>query len=76
MGDLHWNITRAFHLAGRCISCGECARACPMDIPLNLLNLKISKEIFEQFSFQTGMDAEAPPPMATYKQDDDQSFIG
>jgi len=76
MGDLHWNITRAFHLAGRCISCGECARACPMDIPLNLLNLKISKEVFEQFGFQTGMDAEAPPPMATYKQEDDQSFIG
>ena len=76
MGNMHWNITRAFHLAGRCISCGECQRACPMDIPLNLVNLKNSKEIYEQFGFQTGMNAEDAPPLATYKQDDDQSFIG
>ena len=76
MGNMHWNITRAFHLAGRCIQCGECTRACPMDIPLELLNLKIAKEINEQFDFTVGLNAEDPPPLATYKEDDDQSFIG
>ncbi len=76
MGNFHWNITRAFHLAGRCVNCGECTRACPMDIPLNLLNLEIAKQVREQFGFQTGMNAEDAPPMATYKEDDDQSFIG
>jgi formate dehydrogenase subunit beta len=76
MGNLHWNITRAFHLAGRCVNCGECTRACPMDIPLELLNLKNAKEVFEHFGFKVGMNAEDPPPMATYKEDDDQSFIG
>ena len=76
MGNTHWNITRAFHLAGRCVQCGECTRACPMDIPLELLNLKIAKEIFDQFGFKVGMNAEDAPPLATYKEDDDQSFIG
>jgi formate dehydrogenase (coenzyme F420) beta subunit len=76
MGNLHWNITRAFHLTGRCVQCGECTRACPMDIPLNLLNLKIGKEVFEQFDFKVGMNAEDPPPLATYKETDDESFIG
>ncbi len=35
-GNFAWHITRAFHLAGRCVGCGECARACPAGIPLGL----------------------------------------
>jgi ferredoxin len=36
-----WNTVRAFHLLGRCISCGECQRVCPVNIPLMLLNRKL-----------------------------------
>ena len=32
-------------LAGRCISCEECERVCPMDIPLTLMNRMLEKEI-------------------------------
>lgn len=35
-GNLMYHLTRFYHLAGRCVDCGECTRACPVDIPLNL----------------------------------------
>jgi formate dehydrogenase subunit beta len=70
-----WNAVRAFHLAGRCTSCGACERACPMDIPLRLLNDKLSLDTRELYEFETGLDAETAPPLATYRPDDDESFI-
>ena len=50
LGNLEWHIIRAMHLAGRCVNCGACAKACPVDIPLNILNLKLAEEISKNFS--------------------------
>ena len=44
-GNFAWHVVRAMHLAGRCAGCAECERVCPMDIPLNLLNRKMAKEL-------------------------------
>jgi ferredoxin len=74
-GNFFWNITRAYHLAGRCTGCGECERVCPMNIPLMLLNKKIEKVIKDKFGYQAGMDPEATPPLATYKEGDSENFI-
>ena len=63
-----WHTIRAFHLAGRCISCNECERVCPVDIPLSLLNRKLEKDGLELFQFQAGMDASVTPPFATFKK--------
>ncbi len=38
-----YHMIRALHMAGRCVECGECERVCPVDIPLMLLNEKLSK---------------------------------
>jgi ferredoxin len=70
-----WNLLRAFHLAGRCIGCGQCERACPMDIPLMELNKKIEKEIKELFEYIPGIDAEEKPLLAMFKPDDPEDFI-
>lgn len=75
-GNYHWQITRAFHLAGRCVDCGECERACPVGIPLSKLNRAIAKEIKERYGFVAGMSPEEPAPLATYKEEDEQDFIG
>lgn len=74
-GNFAWNVVRAYHLAGRCIGCGECARACPMDIPLNLINKEVAMEIEENFDFRAGYDVNDEPAMITYREDDKDNFI-
>lgn len=74
-GNLAWHIIRAMHLAGRCAGCAECERACPMDIPLNLLNRKMAKELKELYGFEAGLAPVEKGPLAEYRQDDDQGFI-
>lgn len=65
-----WNLGRAFHLTGRCVSCDECHRACPVGIPLRLLNGRLVKEVLELFDFRAGESSEVTPPFATYKKDE------
>lgn len=74
-GNLAWNFIRAWHQVGRCTECGECERVCPMDIPLMLLNKKLARETEELYKYTAGKNAEQPPPLSTYKDDDDDSFF-
>ena len=46
-----FHLMRTFHTAGRCVDCGACMRACPMDVDLRFLNKKIDKDVRELFSF-------------------------
>ncbi|MFC1926932.1 4Fe-4S dicluster domain-containing protein [Chloroflexota bacterium] len=68
--NLMWNTIRAFHLAGRCIACNECERVCPANIPLSLLNRKLEQEVLNLFDFRSGMSAEVPAPLITFKKDE------
>ncbi|MHC4183957.1 MAG: 4Fe-4S dicluster domain-containing protein, partial [Planctomycetota bacterium] len=74
-GNLSWNVTRAYHLAGRCINCEECQRVCPVDIPLNLLNKKLAKEAEKSFNYRPGYNIDDELAMSTYKEDDEQEFF-
>lgn len=62
-----WHIMHALHLAGRCTDCGECERACPMDIPIQRIRRKINKEIKELFGYEAGVNPEDTPPLYTFK---------
>ena len=62
-----FQIIHAQHLAGRCTECGECERACPMDIPILTLKRKMNREIKEMFDFEAGTDPEATPPLFTFQ---------
>jgi ferredoxin len=73
--NLHFHITRAFHLAGRCIGCGECQRVCPQGIPLMDLNRKLAKDVKELFGYEAGTDPEAKPLFATFKPEDPDEGI-
>ncbi len=70
-----WNIMRAFHLAGRCISCGECESVCPANIPLMELNKKLEKDVKEMFKYTAGLDTEEKTLFGTFNPDDPNEFI-
>lgn len=75
LGNLEWHMMRAMHLAGRCIECGECARACPLGIPINLLTQKLAADMKDQFDWQAGMSLKVENPLSTFKPDDKENFI-
>ncbi len=75
-GNIAFHYIRAMHLAGRCVSCGECARACPMDIPVDLLSRFLSRRVEEAYGYKTGMDPEAEPFFLVNREDDIEEFIG
>lgn len=70
-----FQLSRTFHLAGRCIGCGECERACPMDIPLGELNMKLEKDVRELFAYEPGIDTEEKALLAQFKPEDQEDFI-
>lgn len=70
-----FHLIRAYHLAGRCVDCGECERACPMGIPLRRINRKAAKVVEESFHFQAGLDPEAKSPLVLFSSEDPEEFI-
>jgi len=74
-GNFSWNVTRAIHLAGRCVGCGECERACPVGIPLREINKKIEKDIKELFNYETGLNIEQKPLLSSFDKSDPDEWI-
>jgi ferredoxin len=56
-----FHLIRAVHMAGRCIDCGLCEEACPVDIPLRLLYRKGNAIVKDLFGYETGLSQEQPP---------------
>jgi ferredoxin len=75
LGNFEWNIVRAFHLAGRCVACGGCDRSCPVNIPLRLINYRMSREVFDNFDYFAGENTDQKPVLASFRQDDPETFI-
>ncbi|WP_333871442.1 4Fe-4S dicluster domain-containing protein [Desulforamulus putei] len=70
-----FQAVRVFHLAGRCVDCGACERACPMGIKLSLLNRKMVKDVKELFGAEAGVSLEDPPALNTFKFEDKEDFL-
>ena len=56
-----FHLVRAVHMAGRCIDCGLCEDACPVDIPLRLLYRKVNEIVVNVFDYETGTSASQSP---------------
>jgi len=69
-----YHFVRAFHVAGRCIDCGECERVCPMDIPLTKLNRKLMKDIGSLFGLERPYIPSEVEPLGRFRPDDPDEF--
>jgi formate dehydrogenase (coenzyme F420) beta subunit len=74
-GNLMYHLTRFQHLAGRCIDCGECTRACPVDIPLYLFHKEVAKDCEEMFHQAAGMKLEDKPVMVDFRVEDSDKIL-
>lgn len=66
-----FQVIHAMHLAGRCVECGECQRACPVDIPILALKRKLNKEVNELFNYDAGVDPHAIPPLLSFQVEEE-----
>ena len=73
--NLMFQVMRNIHVAGRCTDCGECERACPMNIPLRSLTREMYGIVDELFHYKAGMDKDASPLLAAYEATDTGDFI-
>lgn len=60
-----FHLTRAMHMAGRCIDCGLCQEACPSGIPLRTLYKKVGGIMEHDFGYKTGAKAFEKSPLNT-----------
>jgi len=58
-----FHLTRAFHMAGRCIDCGLCEEGCPVDIPLRTLYRRVRESVKENLEYLPGEKRDAVPPL-------------
>jgi len=75
MGEkLFYHAVRAYHLAGRCVGCDECARACPAGVRLDLINRSIRDHLGATFGFQGAGVLKEKPPLVRFEIDDPDPF--
>jgi formate dehydrogenase subunit beta len=71
-----FHVGRLFHMAGRCVDCGACEAACPVNIRLTVLNRKLDKLVCELYGYEAGLSVEEKAPLSTYNPDDpDEGFM-
>ena len=74
-GNQAWQMMRVLHLAGRCVDCMECERACPESIPLGLLARSVADAVEHRFGSKACDDPSVAAPMGQFSTDDEEEFI-
>jgi len=73
--NMMFHLMRAMHMAGRCVECGSCTRACPMGIDLMKFNRKVAQVVKERFGAVAGLNPDEPPALAAFDPNDRQEFV-
>jgi formate dehydrogenase subunit beta len=73
--NMVFHLMRALHMAGRCVECGACHRACPMGIDLMKFNRKVAKIVKDRFGTTAGTNPDEPVALTAFNPDDKQEFV-
>jgi hypothetical protein len=75
-GAMHALMTWSLHLAGRCVDCRNCEKACPSHLPLHLLHKQNESVIYENFQQHlAGMEKDDRGAFYKYSLTDPDDFI-
>lgn len=69
---LMFHLGRVSHLAGRCVECGACERACPSDVNIRYLIREASKFCDEMYDYRAGLSLEDEPAMVKFDKEDEE----
>ena len=73
--NLMFQAGRVLHLAGRCVDCGACSRACPQNVDIRALNRKLGKDVLEMYNHESGISEEVNPALNDYSTEDPEAFL-
>ncbi|MHA2001109.1 MAG: 4Fe-4S binding protein [Promethearchaeota archaeon] len=73
--NILFHMTRAIHLAGRCVGCGACSRACPEGIDIYKIFKEIRHSSYSRWHVNPGVKLGEPAIMASFTLEDPQEFI-
>lgn len=64
---LMYHFIHYFHLVDRCTGCGECTRACPENIPLNIITDQLQYLTETTWNFESGTNDISKAPLSLYR---------
>ncbi|HBW36064.1 4Fe-4S dicluster domain-containing protein [Desulfosporosinus sp. BICA1-9] len=74
--NLLFQTGRVLHLAGRCVDCGTCSRACPQGVDIRALNRKMTKDVYEMYNHESGINEDVKPALNVYSTNDpEEQFL-
>lgn len=73
--NLMFQAGRVLHLAGRCVDCGACTRACPQDVDIRAMNRKSAKDVLVMYQHEAGISEATKPALNEFSADDPEEFL-
>ena len=73
--NLMFQAGRVLHLAGRCVDCGACTRACPQDVDIRAMNRKSAKDVLVMYHHEAGISEAIAPALNEYSAEDPEAFL-
>lgn len=70
-----YQLGRMFHMAGRCVGCDACVRACPMGVDLRVFTRKLAKDAEEIFGHDVAKGPECEALLSTFSEKDKDGFV-
>lgn len=63
--ELSFHLIRAYHIADKCVGCGECEAVCPMEIPITAFYKLVQEKLKELFDYTPGTELMQKSPLTT-----------
>ncbi len=73
---LFFHLTRMIHIGLSCVGCGQCANACPNDIPLAELFMSTAQKAQDGFGYVSGGSVDEDHPLSVFFENEFNDVTG